>query len=245
MKKLQSGFITLLFAAVLLVSLTGCAALQVAIEKRDLSVATKMSDTVFLDPVPSSMKTIYLQVRNTSDRQDVRIEEPIRLMLAARGYRIVTDNPEDAHYIVQVNLLQAGKQDISAAERDLSSGFGGAVAGVAIGLATDSSDAGLLVGGIAGGAAEVVVNSLVKDVTHSLTTDIRISEKTTATVTTRETQKIRQGSAGVSEIRSTETGHRKTYQTRVVSLANKVNLKFEEARPELVRGLATAISGLF
>lgn len=31
--------------------LTGCAAAHVAISKRDLDVQTKMSDTVFLDPV--------------------------------------------------------------------------------------------------------------------------------------------------------------------------------------------------
>ncbi|WP_422491663.1 complement resistance protein TraT, partial [Endozoicomonas sp. ALE010] len=36
----------------------------------------------------------------------------------------------------------------------------------------------------------------------------------------------------------------KKYQTRVVSTANKVNLKFEEALPELKKGLSNSISGL-
>lgn len=37
----------------------------------------------------------------------------------------------------------------------------------------------------------------------------------------------------------------KTYQTRVVSSANKVNLEWVEAAPALRTGLTRAISGMF
>lgn len=57
-------------ALVALAALSGCNAVTTAIEHRDLIVENKMTDTVFLDPVSSSQKTIYLQVRNTTDRQD-------------------------------------------------------------------------------------------------------------------------------------------------------------------------------
>ena len=38
--------------------LTGCAATQVAMEHRTLDVSTKQSETIFLDPIPASQKTI-------------------------------------------------------------------------------------------------------------------------------------------------------------------------------------------
>ncbi|WPX97466.1 complement resistance protein TraT [Candidatus Bandiella euplotis] len=36
----------------------------------------------------------------------------------------------------------------------------------------------------------------------------------------------------------------KKYQTRIISVAKKVNGKFTEAQPELVKGLVRSISGL-
>ncbi|WP_116964558.1 complement resistance protein TraT [Fastidiosibacter lacustris] len=48
-----------------LLALSGCAAIGTAIKHRNLEVNSKMSDTIFLDPVPQSEKTIYIQVRST------------------------------------------------------------------------------------------------------------------------------------------------------------------------------------
>ena len=44
---------------------------------------------------------------------------------------------------------------------------------------------------------------------------------------------------------STETSDWKRYRTRVMSKANKVNLEFEEAAPDLVAGLTRSIAGIF
>ena len=41
-----------------------------------------------------------------------------------------------------------------------------------------------------------------------------------------------------------ETGNQHKYQTRVVSNANKVNLKFEEAKPVLEDQLAKSIANI-
>ena len=37
----------------------------------------------------------------------------------------------------------------------------------------------------------------------------------------------------------------KTYQTRIVSVANKMNLEFDEAVPALRQGLSQSLAGLF
>ena len=210
------GMAALLAAAVLL---SGCAATHVAISKRDLDVQTKMSSTIFLDPVPKDKQTIYLQVRNTSDRPDFRIEDSIRSGIAGRGYKIVTDAGQ-AHYMLQINVLQAGKIDPAAAQAAFAAGYGGAMAGVLAGAAVGSgSTRDAAAGGLLGGIIETVSGAFVKDVTYSIITDLQISER--------------------------NGGGWKRYQTRVLSTANKVNLEFPEAQPNLEKGLIASISGLF
>lgn len=68
-----------------------------------------------------------------------------------------------------------------------------------------------------------LADNLVEDVNYSMITDVQIVEKT-----------ARGADAAL-----------KRYRTRVVSNANKVNLAFEEARPVLVEGLVTSLSGIF
>ncbi|MDM7202565.1 complement resistance protein TraT, partial [Citrobacter freundii] len=46
--------------------LSGCGAMSAAIKKRNLEVKTQMSETIWLEP--SSQKTVYLQIKNTSDK---------------------------------------------------------------------------------------------------------------------------------------------------------------------------------
>ena len=53
--------------------LSGCAAVHTSIAKKDLDVQTKMSDSIFLDPVEPSKKIIYLNIRNTSDKTNFDI----------------------------------------------------------------------------------------------------------------------------------------------------------------------------
>ncbi|HCN0712400.1 TPA: hypothetical protein N6K47_004596 [Escherichia coli] len=72
----------------------------------------------------------------------------------------------------------------------------------------------------------------------------RIAERTKATVTTDNVAALRQGTSGAKIQTSTETGNQHKYQTRVVSNANKVNLKFEEAKPVLEDQLAKSIANI-
>ena len=78
MKGLQS-FVVIRIAVggVALLFLSGCAASQVMISKRNLDVQTKMSESIFLDPVSPKLKVIYVEVRNTSDRDNFDLEGPI------------------------------------------------------------------------------------------------------------------------------------------------------------------------
>ena len=120
----------------------------------------------------------------------------------------------------------------------------GAALGAGI-TAYNSSSAGATLGvGLATGLIGMAADAMVEDVNYTMVTDLQISERSKATVTTDNIAALKQGTSGVKVQTSTEQGNRAKYQTRVVSNANKVNLKFEEAKPVLEAQLAKSIAGI-
>ncbi|MEM8951649.1 MAG: complement resistance protein TraT [Pseudomonadota bacterium] len=239
-------------AAVLLgcVFLSACAATTTAISKRELDVQTRMSDSIFLEPLPPARRTVFVEVKNTSDREDFDIEQDVKAHLQKRGYQLVS-NPERAHYMLQANVLQAGKSSATAAEDAFASGFGGALFGAAVGAAgtrAATKDTGSIIGGgLIGAAVESAAGAFVKDVTYSAITDIQVSERATQGEVVTETfeQDVGQGTSGSRIVRANRTSGWKRYRTRVMSVANQANLEFEDAAPQLVAGLTRSIAGVF
>lgn len=242
--------------AALSLTLGGCAAVHTSIAKKDLDVQTKMSDTVFLDPVEPSQKVVYINIRNTSDKTNFDIAPAVINSLQSKGYR-VTENPKAAHYWLQVNVLSVEKASPTAAESALKAGYGGlgsAAMGAAVGTATGAAISGWSgagIGGLAGAAAfglvDTIAGAAVKDVTFMAITDVEIAERAEGGVIIREDrqQDLKQGIGGSKRQTSSKVSEMNKYRTRVVSIANKVNLEYEEAAPELTTGLARTISGLF
>jgi len=234
-------------------ALSGCAAVTTSIAHKDLDVQTKMSDTIFLDPVEPDKKIIYVEIRNTSDKADFDIASSVQRGLQAKGYTI-TNNPKIAHYWLRANVLSVDKASPTAAEAALSSGFGGAIAGAALGAGVGGAAGGwggagygAMAGGLAGAAIETIANAAVKDVTYMVITDIEIAEKAEEGVIVRQDSKqdAKQGIGGSRLQTSSEVSDKKKYRTRIVSTANKVNLDYAEAVPDLTNGLVRSISGLF
>jgi hypothetical protein len=237
-----------LFALILVLS--ACAATTTAISKRSLDVQTRMTDSIFLEPVTADDRTVLVEVRNSSDRPDLDIAAGVRTAIAERGYRIVND-PKDAHFLLQANVLQVGRTSRSAAEGTFAKGFGsalvGGAAGAGLGRAASDQTEVMIVGAVAGGAASAAADAFVQDVTYSIITDVQISERAAegVVVTERMSQNLAQGSSGQRLLSTTEVHDWKRYQTRVMSTANQVNLDFEDAAPELATGLIRAIAGIF
>ena len=234
--------------------LAGCAATTTAVSKRNLDVQTRMTDTVFIEPVNADRRTVYLNVRNTSDKPDFTVEPAIHRQLEAAGYRVVED-PDQAQFMLQANVLQAGRNSETAAEAAGAGGFGSAVSGAAVGAGSGyllgqagGSDVGLTVAGaLLGAAIGTVADAYVQDVTYTVITDIRVSERARGgtVVSQSEQQTLGQGSGGsVTQSSSTITDW-KHYQTRIVSTANKVNVEWDEAAPFMVDGLTRSIGGIF
>ncbi|MGE2624777.1 complement resistance protein TraT, partial [Escherichia coli] len=64
-------------------TLAGCGAMTTAVKKRNLEVKTQMSETVWLEP--SSEKTVYIQVKNTSDKDMSNLQAQLANELTAKG----------------------------------------------------------------------------------------------------------------------------------------------------------------
>lgn len=228
------------------VQFTGCGAAHTAIKKRNLDVQTKMSETIFLEPTEAQYKVIFVDVRNTSDKE-INVKDSIINSLKSRGYTI-TESPQKAYFMLQANILQVGKSDLRSAQSALEGGFGGAVAGAAAGYAMHNSNSNAAVGGLIGAAVGVVADALVDDTYYSMITDVQIRERPMAgeVVTQTQAAKIKQGSStNVNQDIKGAKMEWKTYRTRVVSTANKVNLDFVEAQPVLQEALGKSLSGLF
>lgn len=238
-----------LLLVVLLIG-SGCAATVTAIQYKDLDVQTKMSATIFLPPAAAAKKTVWIDVRNTSDKElDL---SSLTSMIVAKGYTILSD-PDQANYRLQVNVLYVGKADVSALENAVYAGWGGPVAGAAagalVGVGVSGTGTGALigagVGGLVGGAAEVISGSMVKKVTFSMLTDVQVSEKSDKPVQQQQSATVQQGTSTTVKQEVSEESNWRMYRTRVGSSAVKVNLEFEEARPVLTQGLLRSVAGIF
>jgi len=249
---LKSGIRTL-FIGVLLAFLAGCAATQVAISKKDLDVQTKTSTAIFVDDVSRDKRTIYINVRSgvmEFDRNAFKRFIKDQFAQSDTGYTIV-DDPETAHFNMSIYVLNLEKASPTAAESALNQGYTGAVvAGAAAGALVSRNRnpyAGAAVGGLLAAGISTIANAAVKDVTYMLVADVQIKEKTRKGVIVRKDTQIsaKVSDAGSSTQRVSEVSNRKEYRTRIVTTANKVNLKLEEAQDLMFKKTAYAMAGFF
>ncbi|WP_445765984.1 complement resistance protein TraT [Rheinheimera sp.] len=241
---------TLLLGAVIIssLSLAGCGAVHTAVAKRNLDVQTKMSSSIFLDPVEPQQRTVFVDIRNTSDKPEFDLKPQVIQSLQARGYQVI-DSPSRANYWLQANVLQVGRSNARATNGALAAGpgiAGGAVTGYALHRATGGSSGGAAIGAAVGGAVVgTVVDAMVEDVYYSVITDIQIMERFDGTVREQSEHQLIQGDSGSTTSSYQRNTDMRKYQTRVVSFANQANLKWPEAEPELTQGMVRALAGLF
>lgn len=214
--------------ALMALGLAGCG-VATAIQSGDLYVENKMSRTIFLEPVGPEQRTVFIEVRNTSDQPEFTVSDAVRQAIAARGYTVVED-PDRAQYLLQANVLQVGKVHQEMADDILEAGVGGGLiggaAGAGIGALAGQGDEAILGGLLAGAALGALSDLAFEDVTYAATTDIRISER-------RKNADL------------TPSNPWDRHETRIQSRANQVNLDLEDALPELRAGIANSIAGLF
>lgn len=234
-------FVKFIVIAASSLTLFACSALHTSLEKGDLDVQTKASESIFLEPVSPDKRIIFLSVRNTSDK-DLQIKSRIMERLGNSGYHI-TDDPDSAYFMLQANVLKVGKDNLESADSYIDAGFSGAVLGNAVSSRGDSGK-GIVLGAIVG----IVADAMVDDTLFTMVTDLQVRERprSNEVVTQQQSASTTQGSGtSVTQTSGNTSIEWKTYRTRIVSTANQANLEFEEALPALENGLIRSIAGLF
>ncbi len=231
----------------------GCAATTTAISKRNLDVQTKMSDTIFLDPVSPKNKTIFVQMRNGTDQASLDIAAGVKQAIVAKGY-ILKDDPDQANFILQANILSISKGTTNPMNSTFG-GYGAALGGAAIGGLASAATGGTgrnmagtaLIAGAVVGLGSLIADALVKDVYYTAITDVQIKERTKPGVmsSSKSNQNLKNGNSGGTSVVTDETIGYKIFQTRIMSVANQVNLELVDAIPLLDAGLSRVISGVF
>jgi len=238
--------ITKIICSLLIMSIVGCASMQTALEHKDLVTETKMSNAVFNQPVPKDKMTVYVSIKNTSDKE-INVSKRVKNAIKSHGYKVVS-NPNYAHYLLQANILKVGQMSKSASQGMLGGGYGsaisGAVSGAALGSLTDNTNTAIA-GALIGSTASFLADSLVKDVNFVMVTDVQISERTQELIREQTQSSLSNGSSSQITQNSKRGTHWRKTRTRILSNANQVNLKFAEAKPALEAGLVKTISGIF
>lgn len=240
--------ITLLLTLLAFLLFTGCSAMHTAIEKRDLYVETQMTRTIFLDPVPPEQQTVYLRIRNTSDKE-IDVEPRVRRAIESRGFKVVP-NVDDAHFVMMANVLQVGKSDMDYRDSAYQAGFEGIVIGMGVGEAAkgrqDSREAATA--GVVGGMVGVIADAMVEDTLYTITTDVQVRQRTGEGEQVARSEQTNTDVGEGTTLRQDVTGAKtdwKIYETRIISTANQANLEYKDAEEALVNGLVRSLSGMF
>ncbi len=204
-------------------NLTGCAASRMMMRYSDLDTQTEMSESVFLELRSDLPRTVYISEASTAGR-DLTVRPSLQRGLMASGYALV-QTPDEATYIIQINHLRLEEIELSA-DQTLGDALGSAMtAGVGAALAADILGATDAIGeiGLAVGVLGFILDSRTKHIAHTLTTDVRVTERVP-------------GGEGTPELRY--------HATQIVSGASKVNLKLEDGLPAMIGGLSGSLAGL-
>ena len=214
----------------------------------EYNVMTSTRQTIFLDPIDDNKKTVLLQIRNTSDKSGLEIESKIRSAIESKGYRIM-NSTQSANIMIQANVLQVGKSTLENPFQALTGGYGsgleGFATGAAIAGATGGSGRSMLGIGLITGIGNTILDAAVEVVNFTMITDLQISEKADGEYVSESSDaNLKQGTSGYKKSTWEKKTNWKKYQTRIMSVAKKTNLKFDEAEPKLTEGLVKSISGL-
>lgn len=223
---------------------SGCAHTINAIEHAQMQVNVKMKDSIFL--TPEKNRTVYVRVTNTSEMQEIALDNLLADKLAAKGYERVSD-PEQAAYRLQVNVLYFDllKKGMTPDGMLVGSAGGALVGAVLGGRGWKGPVAGALIGSVVGGLAGAAVGAAFHVDTYAGAIDMQIAEggKAVGTATTVATAK--QGASGSTTTETKTQTNISTYQTRLVAWATQTRIDKTEAAQVVAQKLADQISRIF
>lgn len=245
-------FTQLLFALLLCSLATGCSNV--------IRSGLMNSNTVFLDP--STNRTAYVQLRNTSENQQVTLNA-VETKLATKGYQL-TKGPEQANYWIQAKVVYCHKAAEGVTPESVAkAGFGAGVSsgGTAMVSAGDMMGGGTGMGGMPMGSGGMPdINAMMRQamagggggfpgmqpppkeegVTYLCVTDVQITDRKMGKPLGQPV-----GMTGTVTDRKGDSPLPKVQQMRMVGHVRQKDLDVVEATPIIQEKFSTGIAGLF
>ena len=251
-----------LLCLVLVVVMSGCAAVTRVVDYGQMKTNVAMGETVFLSPSDKDVRSIYVDVRNTSKNQAISndLKSVIVTGMTGKGYELAK-KPSQADYILQANIRYEG--EIKEGMR-IEGMVTGASIGALSGLGVWNNATGTIAGGLAGGALGFVADLATRVKTDIILVDLQITERLAAADDiigqkvnkTNITSKAQsEGGIGTVEdsptaqttIKSVESNKKgvNIYNTAVAAKAMQINLDSVEASRVLINIAGGQIAGIF
>lgn len=235
-----------LFGALLTV--TGCSATKTALTKQELTLESHVSTAVVLEPLAPEDRIVYVRIKDLSGNSMRKaMMSKIKSSLSSEGVT-VTSNPKEANLMLNAFITSAKKTTKDEYNAMLNSGYkGGAEGAIAVGAITAIAGGnGKTTAGAAliGAAAGFLADSLIEDTFYTFVLDVELRERplegdsiSNKKDTTKLSGYSSQNNASLTKSKSSVNRGSNynwiTYQTRIVSVANKMNLDINEAIPEV------------
>ena len=188
-------------------------------------VETLLSQSIFLRPTLPGERSLYLRITSTADKPvDLEgLHKELSERFRAKGFRISA--PDNANFMVQVNVLSISKTSKSLTKEAVSNGFGAAVAiaNAAVGPA----------GQVVGAATESATSIFFRDTYFNMVTDVMINERTPRiSILKPESQE----ETNISW---------KAHPTRALSSVKDINANQDECVDILEESMLRVLNGLF
>lgn len=252
MMKLKLGAIAAITSLLL-----GCSAAKTAMTKQDLTVESHVSHSVVLEPLAPEDRVVYVRVKDLSGNGMRKpMTNQLKASLSAEGVR-VTNNPDEANLMLNAFVIAAKETD----KEEMGGFINSSYVGAGEGLATATIVGGLSgVGGkdlgmvaVAGAGLGFLADTLVSDKYYTFVLDVELRERplegdSISNSKRTQTSKGYASANSTSQTRSNSSVNRGqnynwiTYETRIVSVANQMNLTVENAKPLVIEKTASTLS---
>lgn len=215
------------------------------------------SNTIFLDP--NTNRTVYTQLRNASENQQVTLNE-LNAKLTAKGYQLVKD-PEQANYWIQAKVIYCHKaaegvtpESVAKAGAGAGISSGGTTMASASDISRGGMGAGMIgMGGMPMGGGMPDINAMMRQamaggggfpgmqmqqapkedgVTYLCVTDVQITDR-------------KLGKTIGTPVGGQNASSPKVQQMRMVGHVRQKDLDIPEATPIIQDKVGTGIAGLF
>ena len=204
----------------------------------NVALSTKMSSSIFLQPIAPQKKVVYVSVRNTSTATGLNFRNELISALIGEGYQ-VTNNPQAANFMLMSNILYIGVESSNyTVAGALAGGFGGAFIG-----SRYNSGTSMVAGGALGALAGGIIGSMFQNKNYMMIVDIQLEQRQAGTYTTNSTA-AGQGTASTITTYNAGVKNWAIYRDRIVSQASAMNLEFASAEPLLKQQMAHSIANL-